>query len=53
MQMVHVEDIDARKAIYKEMPERLSDKTKSVLKNVGIDKFYIHQVRVSCYAISI
>lgn len=42
-QMVHVEDIDARKAIYKEMPERLSDKTKSVLKNVGIDKFYIHQ----------
>ncbi|XP_021674858.2 uncharacterized protein LOC110660749 isoform X3 [Hevea brasiliensis] len=43
-QMVHVEDIGARKAIYVEIPHELSDNTKSALKCMGITKLYCHQV---------
>ncbi|XP_015572042.2 uncharacterized ATP-dependent helicase YprA isoform X1 [Ricinus communis] len=43
--MVHVEDIDARKAIYAEIPHELSDNTKLALKCMGITKLYSHQAK--------
>ncbi|KAK7281089.1 hypothetical protein RIF29_08779 [Crotalaria pallida] len=42
-QIVHVEDICARKAIHAEMPIELSEKTKSALKCIGVSKLYSHQ----------
>uniref|UniRef100_A0A2P2M9Z4 Putative ATP-dependent helicase YprA isoform X2 n=1 Tax=Rhizophora mucronata TaxID=61149 RepID=A0A2P2M9Z4_RHIMU len=42
-QMMHVEDIGAKKAIYAEVPSDLSDRTKSALKCMGITKLYSHQ----------
>ncbi|KAH9722333.1 UBQ helicase-c and DEAD-like helicase domain-containing protein [Citrus sinensis] len=42
-QMVHVEDISARKAVLVEIPDALSDNTKSALKSTGISKLYSHQ----------
>ncbi|XWS37243.1 hypothetical protein CRYUN_Cryun19dG0026700 [Craigia yunnanensis] len=42
-QMVHVENIGARKASYVEIPNELSDNTKSALKSIGINKLYCHQ----------
>lgn len=44
MQMVHVENIGARKASYVEIPKELSDNTKSALQSIGINKLYSHQV---------
>lgn len=44
MQMVHVEEIGARKAIYVEIPLELSDNIKSALNCMGITKLYSHQV---------
>lgn len=45
MQIVHIEDICARKAIYSEIPIELSEKMRSVLKCIGVSKFYSHQVQ--------
>ncbi|WZZ22845.1 hypothetical protein YC2023_124232 [Brassica napus] len=42
-QIVHVEDINARKAVYVEIPDELSDITKSALKRIGINTLYSHQ----------
>ncbi|KAK7304223.1 hypothetical protein RJT34_15350 [Clitoria ternatea] len=42
-QIVHIEDICARKAIYREIPIELSEKMRSALKCIGISKFYSHQ----------
>ncbi|KAH9778306.1 UBQ helicase-c and DEAD-like helicase domain-containing protein [Citrus sinensis] len=42
-QMVHVEDIGARKAVLVEIPDALLDNTKSALKSTGISKLYSHQ----------
>ncbi|XP_022728829.1 uncharacterized protein LOC111284419 isoform X3 [Durio zibethinus] len=42
-QMVHVENIGARKASYVEIPNELSDNSKSALKSIGINKLYSHQ----------
>ncbi|XP_043813361.1 uncharacterized ATP-dependent helicase YprA isoform X3 [Manihot esculenta] len=42
-QMVHVEEISARKAIYVEIPLELSDNIKSALNCMGITKLYSHQ----------
>ncbi|KAJ4838114.1 hypothetical protein Tsubulata_003438 [Turnera subulata] len=42
-QIVHVEDICARKANYVDIPCELSDNTKSILKHTGITKLYSHQ----------
>ncbi|GAV77746.1 DEAD domain-containing protein/Helicase_C domain-containing protein/DUF1998 domain-containing protein [Cephalotus follicularis] len=42
-QMVHVEDIGARQAVHAEIPNELSDNTKSALKCIGITKLYCHQ----------
>lgn len=44
MQIVHVEDINARKAVYVEVPDELSEITKSALKRIGINTLYSHQV---------
>ncbi|CAN1796234.1 Uncharacterized ATP-dependent helicase YprA [Linum perenne] len=42
-QIVHVEEIRARKAQYVNIPAELSNNTKSVLKCMGINKLYSHQ----------
>lgn len=42
-QIVHVETIHARKATYVEIPDELSDSSKSALRSIGISKFYSHQ----------
>lgn len=49
IQMVHVEDISARKAVLVEIPDALSDNTKSALKSTGISKLYSHQVSLFSY----
>ncbi|XP_065879088.1 uncharacterized protein [Euphorbia lathyris] len=51
-QMVHVEDIVARKAIYVRIPEELSENTKSALKYMGITNLYSHQAEsiMACLA---
>ncbi|XP_050223034.1 uncharacterized protein LOC126673096 isoform X2 [Mercurialis annua] len=41
--MVHLEDIDARNAIFTEIPHELSDNTKLALRCMGITKLYSHQ----------
>ncbi|KAF7838556.1 ATP-dependent helicase HRQ1 isoform A [Senna tora] len=43
-QIVHVEDICERKAIYAELPIELSENMKSALDNMAISKLYSHQV---------
>ncbi|CAA7026987.1 unnamed protein product [Microthlaspi erraticum] len=42
-QIVHVEDIKARKAAFVEIPDGLSEITKSALKRIGINTLYSHQ----------
>ncbi|KAK7411308.1 hypothetical protein VNO78_02741 [Psophocarpus tetragonolobus] len=42
-QIVHIEDIYSRKAIYSEIPLGLSEKMRSALKCLGVSKFYSHQ----------
>ncbi|KAK7328471.1 hypothetical protein VNO77_22578 [Canavalia gladiata] len=42
-QIVHIEDIRAREAIYSEIPIELSEKISSALENIGVSKFYSHQ----------
>ncbi|WCJ35804.1 ATP-dependent helicase HRQ1 [Euphorbia peplus] len=51
-QMVHVEDIVARKAIHVRIPEELSDNTKSALNRMGISNLYSHQAEsiMACLA---
>ncbi|XP_023531211.1 uncharacterized protein LOC111793522 isoform X1 [Cucurbita pepo subsp. pepo] len=44
-QIVHVEDIAARKANYVEIPEELSNNVISALKCIGVAKLYSHQTR--------
>jgi DEAD/DEAH box helicase domain-containing protein len=48
MQMVHVEDIGARKATYMEIPNQLSENMGSALKSMGITKLYSHQRGCGC-----
>lgn len=42
-QIVHIEEIGAKTAIYTEIPNELSEDTKSVLKRIGISRLYSHQ----------
>ncbi|XP_058723095.1 uncharacterized protein LOC131594917 isoform X2 [Vicia villosa] len=42
-QIVHIEDICARKAIYSEIPAELSEKMRSALDYIGVSKLYSHQ----------
>ncbi|KAJ4713250.1 ATP-dependent helicase [Melia azedarach] len=42
-QIVHIEDIHAREAVHVEIPDALSDNTKTALKSIGISKLYSHQ----------
>ncbi|XP_057952391.1 uncharacterized protein LOC131146670 isoform X2 [Malania oleifera] len=42
-QMVHIEEIRAKMAIYTEIPDVLSETTKSALKHIGINRLYSHQ----------
>ncbi|XP_047311928.1 uncharacterized ATP-dependent helicase YprA isoform X2 [Impatiens glandulifera] len=44
-QVMHVENISARIADYVEIPDELSDTTKSALKRIGIIKLYSHQAK--------
>ncbi|XP_060674220.1 uncharacterized protein LOC107433954 isoform X5 [Ziziphus jujuba] len=41
--IVHVEDIDARKANYTEIPKEISQNMISALKDFGVSKLYSHQ----------
>lgn len=47
MQIVHVEEIGARRANYVELPHGLSEISKSALKRMGVDRMYSHQVLMS------
>ncbi|KFK25179.1 hypothetical protein AALP_AA8G076800 [Arabis alpina] len=51
-QVVHVEDIKARKAVYVEIPDELSEITKSALKRIGINTLYSHQAESISAALS-
>ena len=52
MQMVHVEEICARMAIHVEIPDNLSETTKSALERIGVTRLYSHQVQMMpCNAI--
>ncbi|VVB13674.1 unnamed protein product [Arabis nemorensis] len=51
-QIVHVEDIKARKAVYVEIPDELSEITKSALKRIGINTLYSHQAESISAALS-
>ncbi|XP_024012105.1 uncharacterized protein LOC18018302 [Eutrema salsugineum] len=51
-QIVHVEDINARKAVYVEIPDELSEFTKSALKRIGINTLYSHQASSISAALS-
>ncbi|CAI8589588.1 unnamed protein product [Vicia faba] len=42
-QIVHIEDICARKAIYSEISVELSEKMRSALNYIGVSKLYSHQ----------
>lgn len=42
-QMVHVEEICARMAIHVEIPDELSENTKSALEHIGVTRLYSHQ----------
>ncbi|KAL2935519.1 ATP-dependent helicase HRQ1 [Bienertia sinuspersici] len=42
-QIVHVEEVNGRVADFAEIPEELSENTKSALKRLGITKLYRHQ----------
>ncbi|CBI15349.3 unnamed protein product, partial [Vitis vinifera] len=42
-QMVHVEEICARMAIRVEIPDELSENTKSALEHIGVTRLYSHQ----------
>ncbi|KAJ8772204.1 hypothetical protein K2173_027381 [Erythroxylum novogranatense] len=42
-QIVHIEDISARKPIYVEVPRQLSENMKSALNCLGISQLYSHQ----------
>lgn len=44
MQMVHIEEINARVANLVEIPVELSDNMKSALRSIGIKRLYSHQV---------
>lgn len=46
VQMVHVEEICARKAIHVEIPNGLSKNTKSALERLGVTRLYSHQVQM-------
>jgi len=52
MQIVHIEDICARKAIYSKNHIDLSEKMRSALKCIGVSKFYSHQVQKECVLFS-
>ncbi|CAH8312661.1 unnamed protein product [Eruca vesicaria subsp. sativa] len=51
-QIVHVEDINARKPVYVEIPDELSEITKSALKRIGINALYSHQAESISAALS-
>lgn len=44
--MVHVEEICARMAIHVEIPDELSENTKSALEHIGVTRLYSHQVQM-------
>lgn len=44
MQIVHVEDIGARRPVYVEVPHELSENMRSALHSIGITQLYSHQV---------
>lgn len=47
MQIVHVEDIGARKAVHVEVPQELTENMRSALHSIGITQLYSHQVLIS------
>uniref|UniRef100_A0A1J3HP48 Putative ATP-dependent helicase YprA n=1 Tax=Noccaea caerulescens TaxID=107243 RepID=A0A1J3HP48_NOCCA len=51
-QIVHVEDIKARKAAFVEIPDELSEITKAALKRIGINRLYSHQAESISAALS-
>ena len=53
MQIIHVEEINAGAAAFTEIPDELSENTKSALKTLGITKLYSHQVCMSFYILSL
>lgn len=44
LQIVHIEIIEAKEAVYVELPNDLSKTMKEALKQIGISKLYSHQV---------
>jgi len=44
VQIVHLEYINAKEAVYVELPDELSDTCRTALKRIGISKLYSHQV---------
>lgn len=51
LQIVHVEEINARVADFTEIPDELSENAKSSLKAMGITKLYSHQVRICSFVV--
>lgn len=51
-QVVHVEDINARKATYVKLSDELSETTKSALKRIGLNTLYSHQAEAISAALS-
>ncbi|KAJ4960378.1 hypothetical protein NE237_020288 [Protea cynaroides] len=42
-QIVHIEEIGVRKAVYVEIPNELSENTRSALQRIGVTRLYSHQ----------
>ncbi|KAF9587578.1 hypothetical protein IFM89_004036 [Coptis chinensis] len=42
-QIVHIEEICGRKAVYVDIPNALSETTRSALKRIGVSRLYSHQ----------
>lgn len=52
LQIVHVLEIDAKEAVYMELPNNLSETLKCALNRIGISGLYSHQVSpFFCYVI--
>ncbi|XP_020277328.1 uncharacterized protein LOC109851548 [Asparagus officinalis] len=51
-QIVHVEFINAKEAVYVELPDYLSDNCRTALEKLGISRLYSHQAESICASIS-
>ena len=52
LQIEHVEDISARKAVHVEVPSELTENLRSGLHSIGITQLYSHQVLMSSILLS-